>query len=463
MPADWIGPSTRPATQASVTVQAPTDVAAWWNNFNDPILTALIHQAVQSNLDLRLAESRLRQARAQRDVTAAGFWPQANVSTGYSREGSDGAQIRTTSGGTVRSSRGSQDQFRGGFDASWELDVFGGVRRQIEAADADIQFAREDLRDVLVSLTSEVALNYLDLRGFQRQIEIAQDNLRAQRYSADLTRRRQRGGLVSGLDVANADATVAATEAQIPLLEQSARQTIYNIGLLLGQEPRTLVQQLSPPAPIPGVPARVPAGLPSELLRRRPDVRRAEANLHAATARLGVAIADLFPRFSLTGSISSSGGQFQNVFNWNNAFWAFGPSVSWPIFSAGSIRANIRVQNEAQEQAATLYEQTVLTALRDVESALVAYAREQQHRESLVRAVDANRRAVELSQRLYSLGQTDFLNVLTAQRSLLGAEDALAQSDRTVATNLVSLYKALGGGWESIDPERPQATTQATP
>jgi NodT family efflux transporter outer membrane factor (OMF) lipoprotein len=456
MPMGWSGPATQPTTRASVTVAAPADVAAWWRNFNDPILNSLIERAISSNLDLRQAESRLRQARAQRDVTAAGFWPQANVSTGYRRQGSDGGQVRATSAGTVTSSRGSSDQFNGAFDASWELDVFGGVRRQIEAADANIQFAHEDLRDALVSLTSEVALNYLDLRGFQRQIAIAQENLKSQQYSADLTRRRQAGGLVNGLDVANADATLASTEAGIPVLEQNARQTIYNISLLLGQQPQALVSQLAPSAQIPSVPAEVPVGLPSQLLRRRPDIRRAEASLHAATAQVGVAIADLFPRFSLTGSISSSGGQFQNVWNWNNAFWSIGPSVSWPIFSAGSIRANIRVQNEVQAQAATTYEQTVLTALNEVESALVAYAREQQHRTALEQAVTANRRAVQLSQQLYQQGQTDFLNVLTAQRSLLGAEDALVQSNRTVATDLVALYKALGGGWQSTE----QATTQ---
>jgi NodT family efflux transporter outer membrane factor (OMF) lipoprotein len=461
MPADWIGPSTRPATQASVTAEGPADVAAWWTNFNDPLLDSLIHRGIESNLDLRLAESRLREARAQRDVTAAGLWPRVDASGSYRREGSDAPQVHTTTGGTVSASRGSQDFFSGGVDASWELDVFGGVRRQVEASDANIQLACEDLRDVLVSLTSEIALNYLDRRSFQRQIVIAQENLQAQRYSADLTRRRQRGGLVNGLDVANADATVATTEAQIPLLEQDARQTIYNIALLLGQEPGALVNELAPAGAIPPVPAEVPVGLPSELLRRRPDVRRAEANLHAATAEVGVAIAQLFPRFTLTGSLNASGQQFANVFNWNNALWSIGPSVSWPIFSAGSIRANIRVQTVVQAQAATLFVQAVLTALRDVENALVAYAREQQHREALRAAVDANARAVDLSQRLYSLGQTDFLNVLTAQRSLLASQDALVQSDRTVATNLVLLYKALGGGWESVFPTT-QPTTRPT-
>jgi NodT family efflux transporter outer membrane factor (OMF) lipoprotein len=301
-------------------------------------------------------------------------------------------------------------------------------------------------------LTSEVALNYLDLRGFQRQLAIARQNLAAQQYSADLTRRRQRGGFVSALDVAQADAQVASTLSQIPLLEQSARQTIYSLSVLLGREPAALVQELSGDGAIPPVPPEVPVGLPSDLLRRRPDIRRAEAQLHAATARIGVATADLFPRFSLSGALNVQGSKVKDLTNWNNAFWSFGPAVSWPLFSAGRIRSNIAVQNALTDQALLSYEQTVLTALQEVENALVAYAQEQQHRAALQDAVTANRRAVDLAQLLYSQGQTGFLDVLTAQRSLYASEDALVQSERTIATNLVALYKGLGGGWEAAEP-----------
>jgi NodT family efflux transporter outer membrane factor (OMF) lipoprotein len=416
------------------------------------MLDALIARALESNLDLRQAEARLRQARAQRGLVAAGLWPQANVSGSYSRQGSDSSKIQTTTGGFVRSSGGSSDQFQGGFDASWELDVFGGTRRGVEAAEADIAAAVEDRRDVLVTLTSEVALNYVDLRGFQRQIFIAQENLKSQQYSADLTHRRQRGGFVSGLDAANADAQVATTRSQIPILQQLARQTIYNIATLLGREPAALVAELDASAPIPVTPAAVPIGLPSDLLRRRPDIRRAEQRIHAATARVGVATADLFPRFSLTGSLSSSGDQARDVPNWNNAFWSIGPSVSWPIISAGSIRSNIAVTNAIEEQAALTYELAVLTALRDVESALVAYAQEQQHHAALQEAEAANSKALNLAQTLYNQGQTGFLDVLTAERSLYSSQDALAQSERTMATNLIALYKALGGGWEPTAP-----------
>jgi NodT family efflux transporter outer membrane factor (OMF) lipoprotein len=439
MPRQWIGPSTKPATQASVTTESAADIATWWRNFNDPVLDSLVDRAIGQNLDLALAASRVRQARASRTIAASGLYPQADVNGSYTRSGN------------VRGGAGSL--YRAGLDATWEIDIFGGVRRAVEAAEADIRFEQEDLRDVLVTLTSEVAMNYLDLRGFQRQIAIANQNLSAQEETARLVQRRQQGGFVRPLDVANANAQVAATRSQIPRLEQSERQTIYNIAVLLGLEPAALVEELEKDAPIPPSPAEVPVGLPSELLRRRPDVRRAEASLHGATARVGVATADLFPRFDLTGSLATAGATAKSLGNASSAFWSVGPGVTWPIFSAGSIRANIRVANEAQEQAAISYEQTVLGALRDVESSLVAYAREQQRRVSLVDAVTANRERVRLAKQLYEGGETDSLNVLDAQRSLFASEDALVQSDTTVAQNLVTLYKSLGGGWEAVAPE----------
>jgi NodT family efflux transporter outer membrane factor (OMF) lipoprotein len=427
---------------------AAADLVNWWHTFNDPELDSLVARAVQSNLDLRQAESRVRQARATRGVVVAGFWPTVDVSGSYTRSGNGrGSAVQGSSNGSGNIST-SQDLYRAGLDASWEIDVFGGVRRDIEAAEADIQAAVEDRRDVLVTLTSEVALSYLDLRGFQRQLEIARENLNAQQYSADLTRRRQRGGFVSGLDVANADAQVATTLSQIPALEQLARQAIYSIAVLLGQQPGSLVEELSTTAPIPPVPGAIPVGLPSELLRRRPDVRRAEAQLHAATARIGVATSDLFPKFALTGSLAVQDTKVKGLANWNNSFWSFGPSVSWPLFDAGRIFSNIEVQNAVQEQALLTYQRSVLVAFQDVENALVAEAQEQLRRAALIDAVDANRRAVDLATRLYTHGQTDFLNVLTAQRALFASQDALAQSDRTVATNRVALYKGLGGGWE---------------
>jgi NodT family efflux transporter outer membrane factor (OMF) lipoprotein len=308
---------------------------------------------------------------------------------------------------------------------------------------------RRDQRDVLVTLVAEVGLDYTDLRGIQRQIAIARDNLNAQRHSAELTRQRNATGFVSRLDVVNAEALVAQTASQIPVLESSERQVIYALSVLLGMEPAALLDELSSQAPIPLASPVVPVGLPSELLRRRPDIRRAEAQLHAATARLGVATADLFPKFSLTGSIGLQGDKPASLFNWGNRFWSIGPSVSWPLFDAGKIRSNIEVQNALQEQALLAYRSTILRAWQDVENALIAYDKEQQHRTALAAAVAANRQAVDLSTHLYRQGQTDFLNVLSAQRSLYASEDALVQSNRTVTTSLIALYKALGGGWET--------------
>jgi outer membrane protein, multidrug efflux system len=459
MPANWLPPTTAPTTQnASIPSPSPTDVARWWESFHDPVLDSLIARAIDRNLDLKQAQSRLRQARANRGFVAAALWPQANVNANYRRQGSDSQNIQTTTGGIVRANNGAVDNWDGNFDASWEIDVFGGRRRDLEAAVADIAAAQWDLRDVLVTLTSEVAVNYVDLRGFQRQITIAEANLKDQIYSADLTHRRQRVGFISGLDGAQADAQVATTRSQIPLLQQNARQTIYDIAILLGLEPSALVDELDPHGAIPLAPAEVPIGLPSDLLRRRPDIRRAEQQIHAATARVGVATADLFPRFTLTGSLSASGNEPKDIPNWNNAFWSIGPGVSWPIFSAGSIRANIAARNEVEEQAALTYEQAVLGALRDTESALVAYGQEQQHHAALLEAEAANKNALQLSRTLYNQGQTGFLDVLTAERSLFASQDALATSERTMATNLIALYKALGGGWESVDPPATRPT-----
>ncbi len=437
VPSNWTGATTQPSTRPSITTSAPAEIIAWWTTFKDPKLDSLITRALDDNLDLKQAELRIRQARGNRAIAAGGLWPNVDVSASYRRSGSG-----NSAGG------GSRDLYQAGFDASWEIDVFGGVRRSVEAADANIVFAIEDRRDVLVTMAAEVALNYMDLRGFQRQIAIADKNLVAERRSLDLTRRRFAGGFVSGLDVANAEAEVATTESRIPLLESNVRQVIYSLSVLLGKEPAALLHELTVEAPIPSTPPNVPVGLPSDLLRRRPDIRRAEADILAATARIGVATADLFPKFSLTGSLGVSGNQPKDLFSIGNRFWSIGPSVSWPIFDAGKIRSNISVQNTIQEQTILSYQATVLTALKDVENALIAYEKEQQHQASLNAAVIANRRALDLATQLYTQGQTDFTNVLLAQRSLLGSEDASVQSERTMATELISLYKALGGGWE---------------
>ncbi len=446
MPRQW---SARQAKAAA----APSDreLARWWAIFHDPVLASLEARALKSNLDLKQALARLRQARASRGIAAGGLGPTLDASGSYqrSRSSSAGSRYSSSSDGYVG------DLYQAGFDAGWELDIFGGLRRGLEAADADLLAALEASRQVRVSLAAEVALNYLNLRTMQQRSAIARANLKAQRHTAQLTRQRFRAGFVSGLDAANAEAQAATTAAQIPLLEASARQSIHALSLLLGLQPAALLSELAPTGPIPPAPPSVPAGLPSDLLRRRPDIRQAEAKLHAATARIGVATADLFPRLTLTGAAGYQSSDFQSWFGSAGRFWSIGPSISWSIFQSGKIKANIELQKARAEEALLAYRQTVLGSLREVEDALVATSSEREHRKELAAAVAANRRAVELSTRLYADGQTDFLNVLQAQGSLYASEDALVRSNGTVCTNLIALYKALGGGWSLRGPGGP--------
>jgi multidrug efflux system outer membrane protein len=435
-----------PSTQRSITVEQPLHEVQWWRSFHDPELDSLIQRGVEANLDVRSAEYRILEARAQRGATASQLYPQVDSTGSYSRSH---AQGQRTNGHFDH----SFDFWQAGLDASWELDLFGGIKRSVEAADANIGVTIESRRDVLVTLLSEVALNYIQLRGYQQEITIARNNLTAQERTAQVTRRKQLGGFDDALDVANAQADVASTASALPVLETAAEQSIYAISVLLAQEPDALADELHTDKPIPTTPPEIPIGLPSDLLKRRPDIRVAERQLAAATANIGAVTAQLFPSFSLTGSLGLQNSQFQPLFNASSRYWSIGPSVSWPIFDAGRIRANIDIQNAVQMQALLTYQKAVLTALQEVKNALIAYAKEQVHRKALADAVAANRRAVDISTRLYSVGNTDFLNVLNAQRSLFASEDALVQSQSAVSTDLVALYKALGGGWEAEEPQ----------
>jgi outer membrane protein, multidrug efflux system len=442
----WDGQNVVTPEQPSKTNISPVALVEWWSAFNDPTLSSLVEKAISANLDVRLAEARIRQARASLGVAGAPLFPAANASALYQR--SQGSS-QASSGGAVATVGGLRNLWQAGFDANWEVDIFGGTRRNIEAVGADLQAAVEDRRDVLVTLVGDVGTNYLTLRGLQEQIAIARRNLKAQQHNADITQKRHDAGFVGGLDVANAKAQVATTAATIPGFESSARAAIYNLGVLLGRDPAALEKDLIREAPIPPTPPEIPVGLPSELLRRRPDIRRAEAQVHAATARIGVATSDLFPKFNLAGTYGLSAMEAFKLGRPTSKFWSWGPTVTWPIFAGGSIVYNIKVQKALTEQALLTYEKTVLTALKDVETALVAYAKEQQRRKSLIIAVANNRKAVDLAMTLYVAGKSDFLNVIIAQLNLFATEDALAQSTRTVDTNLIALYKALGGGWET--------------
>jgi len=440
-PSAWFG-KTEPIRDSS----DYSKLVHWWTGFNDPNLASLVERSINTNLDLLQAQARIRQARAASGIAAGGLWPTADASGSYTRgripiPGNPDPPTRTL--------------FQTGLDAAWELDVFGGVRRSVEAAEADVQLAVEDHRDVLVTLVSEVALNYIELRGFQQEIVIAKNNLQAQQKTSELTHKKFQGGLIGTLDVANADAQVATTASQIPQLEASAQKAIYNLSVLLGLEPTALLKELSPTNSIPLLPPEVPTGIPSELLRRRPDIRRAEAAIHGATARIGVATSDLYPKFNLTGSINFQNDQLHGLINSKNRFWTAGPAVDWQIFSAGRVRSNIELQKALQQESILAYQKIVLTALQDVENALVAYAKEHERHKALTDAVSHNRKAVDTATQLYEQGLTDFLNVLTAQRSLFVSEDSLVQSTRNLSTDLVALYKALGGGWDNESKDSP--------
>lgn len=492
-------PTTRPG---GVVTDRTVQVTEWWTTFRDPKLEGLIGRAKKGSLDLRQAASRVRSARAQRGVNGTGLLPNLNADGGYQRAlgsrnivfpagalgGGSGGGGSGGGGGGASSSAGrlrpqengnptsvnnpqaggpasplglggfpgvETDLYQVGFDSTWEIDVFGGQRRSIEATVADEQAAQEDQRDALVTLYAEVARNYITLRGQQRQLQIARENLDSQQQSLRLTRSRFDAGFVTELDVARQATQVSSTAATLPSLDADIHVTIHAIGVLLGESPDALLAELTVDGPIPSNPPEVPIGLPSDLLRRRPDIRRAERQVAAATARVGAATADLYPKFSITGALGFDTFTPKHILDWRSKYWALSPGVSWPIFDSGRIRFNIQVQNEAQGQAVTAYQQAILTAMRDVEDALVRYSTEQLRRQSLSDAVKTSQQAVDLASQQYTQGIVDQLTVLDAERTKLASEDALARSDSAIATDLVALYKALGGGWEVEMPEKP--------
>jgi outer membrane protein, multidrug efflux system len=491
--------SAAPNSQPSRTTGQTAVVTEWWRSFKDEQLNRLIEAAARQNDNLQVATTRIRQARAQRGITAADLFPNVGANVGYTHAygsknlgllsggnsgGSSGgsASGSSTSGGTA-SKRGAgsatkqapgpsstggglapapgalspfgsgglpgvtSDLYQLGFDANWELDVFGGQRRRLEAATADLAAAVESQRDVMVTLLAEVARNYLELRGTQERLAVARDNLKAQQRILELTESMYKAGLANQLDVTRAAGQVATTTATIPPLEAQVRQAIHALSTLVGQEPNALSAELSEAAPLPPVPPQVPVGLPSELLRRRPDIRRAERQIAAATARIGSAKADLFPKFAITGSVGLDSSSFSHLFDWQSRYFLASPTVSWPVFEAGRIRSNIALQRANQQEALLQYHNSILSALREVEDALANYTTQQGRRTALLEALRQSRETLNLASDQYRNGLTDFLVVLDAQRNVLTVQDALAQSNQSIATNLVALYKALGGGW----------------
>lgn len=442
------------AAAHGVVITSPA-VRDWWKSFGDSTLDALVERAIQQNLDLRIATERVTEARAARGVSKSALLPSVGTSDGYTRVRGGIAQGLNRAG-IVSGSPASRSSllapfetnvFQAGFDASWELDLFGGLRSEVNAATADLHAAEEGRRDVLVTVVAEIGRNYLEVRGTQKRLGIVRANIETQQETLDLTRVRYQAGLATDLDVARAAAQLAATQAAIPFLEGDLATGIHRLGVLLGREPGALRAELEKAAPLPTAPSSIPIGLPPDLLLRRPDVRRADEEVTAAAARLGVARAERFPKFTLTGLVgrqsTNVGGLTLGVGN----FFSFGPGVRLPIFTGGRIRSNIAVRDARLQQALTQYESTLLRSLEDVENALVAYSREQDRRAKLEQAVSESRRAVELADELYLRGLADFLSVLEAQKSRYELEDELAQSETGVVVNLVALYKALGGGW----------------
>jgi NodT family efflux transporter outer membrane factor (OMF) lipoprotein len=345
------------------------------------------------------------------------------------------------------------EAYQYGFDAAWEVDLWGRVARSVESADSSMDASAEEQRAVLLSNLAEVARDYMELRGAQARLQIARDNLKIAQDNQHLVRQRAEGGMTTDLDVANASAQVATTAAEIPSLEQQEAQLINALSLLLGQPPQALAAELHQAQPVPPVPPTVPVGLPSELARRRPDIREAEAQLHAATADIGVAVASFYPSFLLSGSMGIQALRTTSLFNWSALQYAFGPTLNIPIFEGGRLKATLELRKAQQREAAVKYQQVVLKAWHEVDNALTAYETEQRRREQLTEAVRENARALALAQSRYREGVANFLDVLVAQRSLLATQQLLALSTTQVSGNLVAIYKALGGGWETDLPQ----------
>lgn len=447
----------------------PESLSTWWASFNDRELSSLMDRAVTGNLDMKKARAKVREARAQRAVALGGLFPaldatasgQWTSSSGGNRGGGEAVVSGTTTALAVGE---SADLYNGALDASWEVDIFGGLRRSVEAAQGEEAASVEGLRDVLVSLLAELATNYADVRTYQARIDAAQRNRSAQEETYRLTGWQYEAGLRDELALQQARYNLETTRSQIPALETGLEAAMNRIAILLGERPGTMHEELKKALPLPEVPPEIALGVPADLLRRRPDIRQAERQLAAQTARVGAATSDLYPKLTLSGSIgleaSSLGGLSSSVVRTLTG----GAKISWPVFRGNTLRQKIEVQSALQEQALVQYEAKILTALEEVENALVAFGAEQQKRGALRDGEEAARKAAELAEQRFEAGLSGFVDVLDAQRSLFSFQDQLAQSNGAVVTDLVKLYKALGGGWESLLPswsEEPSSRTSA--
>lgn len=426
----------------------PAQLSAWWRRLEDPALDGFVERAVGKGLDVREALARVREARALYGASRSDLYPALDANASFLRSGqSENTQL----GGFLEDA----NEFRVGFDAAWEIDLWGRVRRSVEAADADYHATVEDARDVAVSVAAETAIAYVELRGFQKRVEIARTNVALQEETLALVRTRFEAGLVGERDVAQAATNVEATRSRVPALEIGLRAAENRLAVLVGLAPGALAQELAETRPIPVAPVEVAVGMPADLLRRRADVRRAERELAAANARIGVAEGDLYPRLALAGTLGLASEKASDLFDSDSVLFGIGPTLRWNIFDAGRRRDFVEAQDARTEQARVRWERTVLTALEETENAMTGFVREHTRRHFLAAASGQARLAVELAQTQYREGLSDFQSVLSSERALADLEDELASSDTAITTSFVVLYKALGGGWERTDqPEQ---------
>lgn len=425
----------------------------WWTSFNDPVLTQLEARAVRQNLDLQIATQRLFAAEAQAQMQGAVLYPSLSGNASYARgKLSDNSQTALM----FPPAADAGNLYQYGLQTMFDLDLWGKNRRAVEAAIANARASEEARRAALLNVEASVASNYIQLRGTEAVLSITQKNLESANQLVRLTQEREQAGLTTQLDVANAKATAAQISSQIPTLIARRDAFVEQIGLLLGETPETLPQDLVAPAPVPLTPPVVPVGLPSTLLARRPDVREALDNLHAATAQIGEAKADFLPDISLTAGASLQSVRFDSLNEWKSLAYSFGPNITLPIFQGGQLRGQLKLTEAQQKVAAINYAKTVLTAFTQVNTALVAYAQEHDTQSSLKTDVEQSRIALSLAEDQYRQGLVDYLTVLTAQQAYLAAQQEQAQSLERLGTDLVTLYQALGGGWEQTYPVQQQ-------
>ena len=417
------------------------DLQTWWTVFGDPTLNSLITRASTNNLNVQVATARIEQAAALRGVSASQYFP--DIVAG----GAAGA-VQTTSAQTPAGASRQGELYQAGLTMAWELDLWGRIRRSVESSDASLQATVENYRDILVLLYADIAARYINVRTLQERIAFAENNLIAQKETMELTQNRFDAGLVPALDVSQAELNRSRTESVIPPLRQSLVEAINRLSVLTGNMPYALEQELEKTQPIPTAAGNVVAGLPAELLRQRPDIRRAERDLAAQNAQIGATQAELYPTLALPGSLTLQSGN-GDLFNSANVAYSFGPQLRWNIFSGRRIRSQVDAERAATKAALLTYEQTILLALEEVEGAMAAYANEKDRIQSLETAEVSARKSVELVSELYRSGLTDFQNVLNMEQSLLTQQDLLASSRGLISVNLVAIYKALGGGWDT--------------